>query len=71
LQPDNTNSTVSLERHHDVEDGMEFGDDLVFKAPTRFLVDVSLDDAPRLLWQTNECVCDRAETNPKTRIVFL
>jgi activating signal cointegrator complex subunit 3 len=44
LQPHNTNSTVSLERHHDVEDGIEFGDDLVFKAPTRFLVDVSLDD---------------------------
>ncbi|GAU12731.1 hypothetical protein TSUD_122230 [Trifolium subterraneum] len=44
LQPHNTNSTVSLERHHDVEDGMEFGDDLVFQAPARFLVDVSLDD---------------------------
>lgn len=43
LQPDNTNSAVSLERHHDVEEGLEFGVDLVFQAPTRFLVDVSLD----------------------------
>jgi len=44
LQPTNTNSAVSLERDHDVEEGMEFGDDLVFQAPARFLVDVSLDD---------------------------
>ncbi|KAL5077954.1 hypothetical protein RYX36_016938 [Vicia faba] len=44
LQPNNTNSSVSLERHHNVDEGMEFGDDLVFQPPTRFLVDVSLDD---------------------------
>ncbi|XP_058788470.1 DExH-box ATP-dependent RNA helicase DExH14 isoform X2 [Vicia villosa] len=44
LQPNNTNSSISLERHHDVDEDMEFGDDLVFQPPTRFLVDVSLDD---------------------------
>lgn len=44
LQPSIKNSAFSLERNLDADEGLEFGDDLAFQAPARFLVDVSLDD---------------------------
>lgn len=44
LQPSNNNSATSCERSLDADENLEFGADLVFQAPSRFLVDVSLDD---------------------------
>ncbi|KAJ1402777.1 Winged helix DNA-binding domain superfamily [Sesbania bispinosa] len=44
LQPSNKTSAFSLERNLDADEDLEFGADLVFQAPARFLVDVSLDD---------------------------
>lgn len=44
LQPSNKNSAISFERNLDANEDLEFGADLFFQAPARFLVDVSLDD---------------------------
>ncbi|KAL2340704.1 hypothetical protein Fmac_008644 [Flemingia macrophylla] len=44
LQPSNKNSGISFERNLNAVEDLEFGADLVFQAPARFLVDVSLDD---------------------------
>ncbi|WVZ20273.1 hypothetical protein V8G54_007595, partial [Vigna mungo] len=44
LQPLNKMSAISIERNLDADDDLEFGADLFFQAPARFLVDVSLDD---------------------------
>ncbi|KAK7411347.1 hypothetical protein VNO78_02780 [Psophocarpus tetragonolobus] len=44
LQPSNRHSTISFEGNLDADEDLEFGADLAFQAPARFLVDVSLDD---------------------------
>ncbi|XP_014495737.1 DExH-box ATP-dependent RNA helicase DExH14 isoform X2 [Vigna radiata var. radiata] len=44
LQPLNKMSAISSERNLDADDDLEFGADLFFQAPARFLVDVSLDE---------------------------
>lgn len=44
LQPLNKMSAISIERNLDADDDLEFGADLFFQAPARFLVDVSLDE---------------------------
>lgn len=44
LQPGDKNSAFSSERNLDADEDLEFGADLGFHAPSRFLVDVSLDD---------------------------
>ncbi|CAN1151841.1 DExH-box ATP-dependent RNA helicase DExH14 [Linum perenne] len=49
LQPSNYGAAFALESHRDgLENDLEFGTDLLFQAPARFLVDVTLDDGELL-----------------------
>ncbi|KAK9021319.1 hypothetical protein V6N11_011314 [Hibiscus sabdariffa] len=47
-QPSNSGAILCSEKHVNGTDDLEFGADLVFKAPARFLVDVSLEDVELL-----------------------
>ncbi|EOY22054.1 hypothetical protein QUC31_007545 [Theobroma cacao] len=48
-QPRDSGDTLVFEKHvNGSDDGSEFGADLIFKAPARFLVDVSLEDVELL-----------------------
>lgn len=44
LQPLNKMSAISFESNLNADEDLEFGADLFFQAPARFLVDVSLDE---------------------------
>ncbi|KAE9599497.1 putative DNA helicase [Lupinus albus] len=61
LQPSNKNSAFSSERNLNAEEDLEFGADFVFKAPTRFLVDASLDDGDMMDFKSTDPFASQEE----------